>query len=179
MQKEEYVIRPLVQDEQEKREVRALLGECANDFVPPLTQRSGTCQTEWQPGGAVPTGVDAYADALLQQYVLLWKQDGKTVGLISFRPDYVCSQLEGAPTVCYLSTLCVAHACRGQGLARKIYEAVIAYARANFPGRPITLRTWSTNGAQLHLMEKLGFTCVRRFPNDRGPGVDTVYYQLD
>ena len=46
------------------------------------------------------------------------------------------------------------------------------------PGRPIALRTWSTNAAQLRLMEKLGFTCVLRLPDDRGPGVDTVYYRL-
>ena len=39
------------------------------------------------------------------------------------------------------------------------------------------LRTWSTNRAQAHLMPELGFEEVLRLPNDRGCGVDTVYYR--
>ena len=162
MQREECVIRPVVRDETEKQEVRDLLAACDNDFVPPLSARSSTTQQSWE-GAAGGDGVAAYAKTLLEQSVALWKQDGRTVG---------------RPTVCYLSTLCVSPACRGQGLARRIYEAVIAWAHEQLPGRPIALRTWSTNAAQLRLMEKLGFTCVLRLPDDRGPGVDTVYYRL-
>lgn len=177
MQREECVIRPVVRDETEKQEVRDLLAACDNDFVPPLSARSSTTQQSWE-GAAGGDGVAAYAKTLLEQSVALWKQDGRTVGLLSFRPEYVCEALPGRPTVCYLSTLCVSPACRGQGLARRIYEAVIAWAHEQLPGRPIALRTWSTNAAQLRLMKKLGFTCVLRLPDDRGPGVDTVYYRL-
>ena len=138
MQREECVIRPVVRDETEKQEVRDLLAACDNDFVPPLSARSSTTQQSWE-GAAGGDGVAAYAKTLLEQSVALWKQDGRTVGLLSFRPEYVCEAL---------------------------------------PGRPIALRTWSTNAAQLRLMEKLGFTCVLRLPDDRGPGVDTVYYRL-
>ena len=31
---------------------------------------------------------------------------------------------------------------------------------------------------QLWLMEKLGFACVLRLPDDRGPGVEAVYGRL-
>ena len=41
------------------------------------------------------------------------------MGLLSFRPEYVCEALPGRPAVCYLSTLCVLPACHGQGLARR------------------------------------------------------------
>lgn len=175
-EREESVLRLRVQDEEEKREIRELLALCAGDFVPPLTQRSSTTQQSWEQGSG--DGVALYAEALLQQSVLLWKQDGKTVGLLSFRPEYVCEALPGQPTVFYLSTLCVSPACRGQGLARRIYEAVLAFARETLPERPVVLRTWSTNAPQLRLMTRLGFAEIFRLPDDRGPGVDTVYYRL-
>ena len=38
------------------------------------------------------------------------------------------------------------------------------------------LRTWSTNAAQMHLMGKLGYVERARLVDDRGEGVDTVYY---
>ena len=95
MQREECVIRPVVRDETEKQEVRDLLAACDNDFVPPLSARSSTTQQSWEQGSG--DGVALYAEALLQQSVLLWKQDGKTVGLLSFRPEYVCEALPGQP----------------------------------------------------------------------------------
>ena len=47
---------------------------------------------------------------------------------------------------------------------------------AKFPGSRITLRTWSTNGAQEHILDKLGYSLVRRLKDDRGEGIDTVYF---
>lgn len=43
-------------------------------------------------------------------------------------------------------------------------------------GSRITLRTWSTNGAQEHILDKLGYSLVRRLKDDRGEGIDTVYF---
>ena len=40
----------------------------------------------------------------------------------------------------------------------------------------MALRTWSTNKAQLHLMEKMDFHCETRLKNDRGEGIDTLYF---
>ena len=42
---------------------------------------------------------------------------------------------------------------------------------AKFPGSRITLRTWSTNGAQEHILDKLGYSLVRRLKDDRGEGM--------
>lgn len=64
------------------------------------------------------------------------------------------------------------------GPCAQVYEVVIAWAHEQLPGRPIVLHTWSTNVVQLWLMEKLGFACVLRLSNDRGPGVDAVYGRL-
>lgn len=48
--------------------------------------------------------------------------------------------------------------------------------RSKISGKRITLRTWSTNGAQEHILDKLGYSLVRRLKDDRGEGIDTVYF---
>lgn len=48
--------------------------------------------------------------------------------------------------------------------------------RSKISGSRITLRTWSTNGAQEHILDKLGYSLVRRLKDDRGEGIDTVYF---
>ena len=32
------------------------------------------------------------------------------------------------------------------------------------------------NGAQEHILDKLGYSLVRRLKDDRGEGIDTVYF---
>ena len=102
---------------------------------------------------------------------------GRIVGFLSFRPEYTCGALSDGATYCYLSTMAVSHACRGQHISPRLYRAAMDWAREHLPGRPVLLRTWSTNRAQAHLMPELGFEEVLRLPNDRGCGVDTVYYR--
>ena len=38
------------------------------------------------------------------------------------------------------------------------------------------IRTWSTNGVQRSLLERSGYRMVRCLADDRGPGIDTLYY---
>ena len=163
---EEAIVREHVTDEAERQAVYDILVECDDDFVPPLSYRAGTKQTDWTHKGATHEGVRDYFDTVMQQHVLLWKRDGEVIAFMSFRPH---------GSVCYLSTLCVRHACRGQGLSPKIYRAAQQWAREH-GGEITVLRTWSTNAAQMHLMGKLGYVEKARLKDDRGPGVDTVYY---
>ena len=66
---------------------------------------------------------------------------------------------------------------RSAVLPLKIYFALPEKdIAAKFPGSRITLRTWSTNGAQEHILDKLGYGLVRRLKDDRGEGIDTVYF---
>ena len=172
---EEAIVRERVTDETERQAVYDILVECDNDFVPPLSYRAGTKQTDWTHKGATHAGVRDYFDTVMQQHVLLWKRDGETIAFMSFRPHEVTPHLEQYGSVCYLSTLCVRHACRGQGLSPKIYRAAQQWAREH-GGEITVLRTWSTNAAQMHLMGKLGYVEKARLKDDRGAGVDTVYY---
>ena len=80
------------------------------------------------------------------------------------------------PDSCYLTTLCVWPDYRGQGISEVMYAEAEKDIAAKFPGSRITLRTWSTNGAQEHILDKLGYSLVRRLKDDRGEGIDTVYF---
>jgi hypothetical protein len=42
-----------------------------------------------------------------------------------------------------------------------------------------TTRTWSTNASHLDLLDELGFDLIKRVEDDRGDGIDTVYYGIE
>lgn len=63
---------------------------------------------------------------------------------------------------------------RRHGLAQGFYHRLMAlYPRFR---RLISTRTWSGNSNHISLLQKLAFTGPVRIPDDRGPGIDTVYY---
>ena len=43
-------------------------------------------------------------------------------------------------------------------------------------GFDITTRTWSQNDAQIHTLLKRGYKLLKTLANDRGAGVDTLYF---
>lgn len=146
-------------------QVLELLTLCDQDFLPPLSSRTSTTQKELQnsPVSAAPV---AYFEELKRQPCLLWEEDGKIVGMLSWRE-------EGIPlSSLYLTTLAVHPDYRGRGIAKKLYQGVFRM----FPRQVIEARTWSTNEAQVHLFQSLGFQETIRLFNNRGKGIDTVYY---
>ena len=40
----------------------------------------------------------------------------------------------------------------------------------------VTTRTWSTNASQMHSFRKRGYAICERIADDRGKGIDTVYF---
>lgn len=155
-----------------------ILTECDRDFCPPLSARSSSQQLNWDAKEAEQDGVKDYYEVLLKQENLFWKEDGEIAGFMSFVPYYTCEYLKNYREVCYLTTLCVSPKFRGRGLSPKIYAVVFQYIHETYPDSTIAFRTWSTNAAQMYLVKKLGLTEILRLPNDRGPGVDTIYYVL-
>lgn len=171
-----FIHREKILDEQEKREVYEILEECDQDFCPPLSYRSSTSQKQLTQVEDGKEGVRRYYEEILQQPTLLVKREGRTIGFMSYRIGYTCKELEHYGKVGYLTTLCIRPSERGRRLAPLIYRAVESHIYSQYPDLVITLRTWSTNKAQLHLMDELGYHCVARLENDRGEGIDTVYY---
>ena len=166
-------------DQRQLDGVWQLLVRYGEDFVPPLSARNSTCQQHLR-DAAVPSdrGPAAYFEQLRHQRFLLAMEGETVAGFLSFRYDHVPPILAGqarAGTLgLYVTTLIVDAACRRQGAARGLYRLLMDLEpRCR---RLLSTRTWSGNSGHISLLEKLSFAGPVRIPDDRGPGVDTVYY---
>lgn len=151
-----------------------LLEQANEEFVPPLSHRSSSTQTDLE-SKDVNGSLQAYGTELLGQN-LIGASDGfgTLVGLMSYRPDHLLP-VPSPHLTCYVSTLIVRKNHRGHGLSELMYRELIPWA--DVARTPIATRTWTQNYSHLHILEKLGFTLICRIPNDRGEDVDTVYYE--
>lgn len=157
--------------------VLRLLRRYGDDFTPSLFGRSGTCQQGLAPSGGGGT-IDAYFAAMRQQPFLLSLEDDTVTGFFTFRRDFVPPPLSelARPGLLglYITTILVDAAQRRRGTARQFYRHFMSL----YPDqdRLISTRTWSTNASHIGLLEKLRFDGPVRLKDDRGPGIDTVYY---
>lgn len=173
---EEYLFREKLTDREEQKEVYKILESCDDDFCPPLSQRHSTFQKDLWGEEKNMEGVDRYFHGLLEQNILLQKKNGRVVAFLSYRPDFVCEELSAYGAVYYLTTLCIRRDYRGLGYAPAIYHTLFEKIYKENPHAVVSLRTWSTNMAQIHLMEKMNFYCAARLKNHRGEGIDTLYF---
>lgn len=156
-------------DEGHEDAVRALLAACDEEFVPPLSARHSTRQANLD-GSEFHDGVDAYFDEMRRQPIILAVAGSELLGFLSYIPGYELPFLDGPSS--YVSTVCVAPAHRRRGVASALYGLLEERVA---PGT-VSLRTWSTNVAQITALERRGYACVRRIADDRGAGIDTVYF---
>ena len=187
------------------KQLNALLRWGDEQFVPPLSARHSSTQSDLAPhAAAADHAIDDYYRALLEQRFLLAVDDGvdgngtdgngtdgngtdgngtdgngntdgkrTLAGFMSYRPDYACAYVDGG--VCtYVSTILVAEAYRGAHLTERMYRAL--FTLPDVEGTVVATRTWSKNGAHLHILGEMGFSLIKTLPDDRGPGIDTVYY---
>ena len=166
-----------VLNEAEKRQYREELLEILSindkNFVPPLSQRSSTTQSNLQ-GSAEKADILPYFNKMMEQNILAMFFEGKLFGFVSYINNYV-SDVIGAETHpnIYLSTLALRPETRGMGATKKAYTHLF-FERC--PACNVYTRTWSTNGPHIHILNGFGFGELKRIPNDRGEGVDTVYF---
>lgn len=66
------------------------------------------------------------------------------------------------------------HRRQGMGLAYRL--KILTWLKQQGVQEVIT-RTWSTNRAMCRLNEQVGFLVDYVIPDDRGPGIDTIYYK--
>lgn len=158
-----------------------LLLDADQSFVPPLSARHSSTQSALST--ATPGEVREprqYFEALQKQHFILARpvNEGSAVaGFMSFRTGYTLPAGRSAPQYHYVTTVIVRPASRGQGLTTRMYRRLMAVAKAT--GNGVATRTWSTNAHHIGLLSKLGFSVAHRVPNDRGVGVDTVYFVKD
>lgn len=155
----------------EKR-IFELLCDADGDFVPPLSSRESSTQSDFSGGGKSGTKPLSYFEKIKAQPTVLAEENGRISGFMSLIKDRKMNIGGRDITALYLSTLIVDRECRGRGISRQMY----GYLIENFGDKNIVTRTWSSNAAHLSLLGKLGFSLLDTVKNDRGEGTDTVYY---
>jgi ribosomal protein S18 acetylase RimI-like enzyme len=169
-------IKILTKTEQDKydNEILEMLIQGDTEFVPPLSARSSTTQSNLTGIKNLNVGVSNYFNELKKQRILVATAEDKLLGFVSFKENFVNEKIgkEHLPNI-YISTLLVSSESRGKGLTSKMYESLFAeYENVN-----IFTRTWSTNVAHIKILSKFGFETMLVIKNDRGNGVDTIYFK--
>ena len=164
----------LTKEEKERYDgqILRMLNAGDEEFVPPLSTRNSTTQTDFVIVQGLTRGVLNYFRGLKQQKLLAATENDQLLGFVSFRENFTNQKISKLPNI-YISTVLVSPEARGRGITGKMYETLFA----EYKGVSVFTRTWSTNAAHIRILEKLQFETLCVLKNDRGQGIDTVYFQ--
>ena len=166
-------------DERDLAGLFEILCACQHEFVPPLCARTG-CAQKFQAGRPNGDGNDrpvAYFEEMRRQHFVVARADGgRLAAFLTFKPRYTCPELLRYGENIYMTTACVLPAWRGRGLSGGLYDVVEGALPAALRTSYVTTRTWSTNQTQMHVFPKRGYEICARLEDDRGAGIDTVYF---
>lgn len=166
-------------EEWEKRQIWEILCQCDDEFYPRLSARESSSQKNLDHlGDGTPENVQPtsyFAEMILQDFILSYEGDTVT-GFMTFKQDYLCEALASFGKSLYITTVCVRKECRGRGVMNVLYDYMEQEAAKTLGCGLISTRTWSLNDAQLHALPNRGYEEICTLPNDRGQGVDTIYF---
>lgn len=169
------VIQILSQDEQAVYydEILEMLYAGDKDFVPPLSARSSTTQSDLTSSSSNEDGVRLYFNEMKKQRFLVATEGETLLAFVSFKENYTNSAIDEnlLPNI-YISTLIVKPEARGKHLTQTMYDMLFKA----FADRNILTRTWSTNAAHIRILSKFDFKTLSILENDRGQGIDTIYF---
>ncbi|MCD8150247.1 MAG: GNAT family N-acetyltransferase [Clostridiales bacterium] len=168
-------------NETEKSQIWEILCQCDEDFYPPLSARNSSSQKQLKgaDGSSMKKNGEPivyYEEMIRQNFVLAYADDGKVVGFMTFKKDYICEALENFGTSLYITTICVRSECRGQHIMDALYHHMENEVTRECGCEKVSTRTWSLNTAHLHELSRRGYDVVAVLKDDRGEGVDTVYF---
>jgi RimJ/RimL family protein N-acetyltransferase len=164
-----------VLDEKVKQQIWEILCECDDDFVPRLSARESSAQKDLTGAGGDGKPYTYFNEMIKQCFVLAFEDDGMA-GFMTFKRPYICDALEEFGESAYITTICVKHEMRNKGILKKMYAYLEDTVAVENGIHRLSTRTWSQNHAHIHVLEKLGFRTITVLPDDRGPGIDTVYF---
>ena len=166
-------IKILKTDEQYKYydEILKMLIDGDDEFVPPLSARTSTTQSNLASGNKSEDGILNYFEEMKKQRIMIATENDTLLAFVSFKENYTNNEIKVVPNI-YLSTLIVKSDARGKGLTTKMYSILFEeYKDVN-----IFTRTWSTNTAHIKILSKFNFDTLCTLKNHRGNGIDTVYF---
>lgn len=155
-------------------QIRELLEQCDGEFVPPISKRSVPWQAQISDDGFTD-GIEIYLRSMDEEsFLIMTDSDKNLAAFMSYIPGHTHpEETDGEPTN-YVTTICVRPDCRRRGLAKRLYHILETFVS----GESITVKTWLTNDAHVRLLDSLGYAEWKRVSDDRGEGIDTVYYRL-
>ena len=161
--------------ESQKNDIVKILTDSDRDFVPPLSSRNSTLDKSFLSESSSGDGINSYYDAMKDQEIIAAIEGDAIVGIVSYRLDFLSDEITEAdiPNI-YVSTLVLDKGVRGKGITKRMYSYLFGELYAD---RNIFTRTWSTNFAHIKILGDFGFSEIIRKIDDRGKGIDTVYYK--
>jgi ribosomal protein S18 acetylase RimI-like enzyme len=122
------------------------------------------------------TDLQGYVDRCLKRPLIGAVVEDTLVGFLSFEQLSNVSVIEEYTPTNHVEIIAVDPEYRGQGLGETMYQYLLDELPSDHRQPFITTKTWDTNDAHIAILEDLGFDLVHRIPDDRGAGIDTVYY---
>ena len=95
---------------------------------------------------------------------------------MTWKDHFNCENLEAYPDSCYLTTLCVWPDYRGQGISEVMYAEAEKDIAANFREAGLLSVPGPRTGPRSISWTSWDIVLVRRLKDDRGEGIDTVYF---
>ncbi len=133
--------------------------ESDSEFTPPLFER--------------PEFVHQLKDGLNNRGLMAVDADTKPVAATLYETDYC-----GDKGKAYLTFFRVIPEIRRFGIGFWFRQKLLDHLKST-GFKSVVTRTWSTNHPMMRLNERTNFHRTKVIVDDRGPGIDTVYFQLD
>ena len=166
----------LTEDEKKiyRDQIISMMRVADNDFVPPMSARFSPFQTDLKGAQASEAGILRYYNGMSKENMLCAIEDGKVLGFVTYVENLRNKVFpeDSLPNL-YICTLIVRREARGRGLTMVMYKHLFDEL---YPSHKLFTRTWSTNYAHSAILAKFGFEEIHRIANDRGEGIDTVYF---
>lgn len=115
-----------------------------------------------------------YGDPYFRKRAAAAFEENTLIAFVSYKENYTCAEISSGelPNI-YILTLVVSPKARGKGVTKALYSRLFSeYEHVN-----IFTRTWSTNIAHIKILEAYGFEVIKVLENDRGNGIDTIYFK--
>lgn len=155
-----------------KKEIKKILQETEDEFVPPLSSRkNGVRETKFN--NIDNTGIESYLNDLMDQIIFVSKKENNLTGFISLNKS-VPNLTEIKKPSAYITTVITKPKERNKGVATELVSKTKKYAQAKNM-KALYTRTWSTNQKSISLFKKSGFQVEKIVEDDRKKGIDSIY----
>lgn len=153
-----------------REDVLSLLRLCDKEFVPPLSERTGTFMMDFN--SPVDNTIESYFNCIEgQRFILAVNKKNEVIGFLTYISNHEI-EIDEEYYICdYITTVIVHPEWRGRSVSEQLYR--VLYRRNQ---KYIITRTWSSNSTQLHIMPCVGFSKLKVIDDDRGTYIDTIYF---